>query len=144
MLRVEKATLGTFGEPELARLIDLRGWQAALPPALEDRYLLLVADQLRNLLDGQGWDEAHGPASAALPIALLLLTKAGARHLGEHFSVEMETLHEAMTLLRVTVDREIVSRMLQRQDGTLGTGLMQSLAVLVQNVSDPFKPACPA
>ena len=45
----------------------------------------------------------------------------------------MGTLHEAITLLNVTVDREIVNRMLQRHDGTTGAGLMQGLGLLIQN-----------
>jgi len=144
MLRVDKATLGKFGEPELASLIGLRGWQSVLPDALDDQQLLLVSDQLRDLLAGQGWDDTRGPGSAALPISLLLLSKAGAMHSGKDLDVAMDTLHEAMTLLSVTVDREIVSRMLHRQDGRIGAGLMQGLGALVQNVSEPFKSPCPA
>ncbi|MDT0139097.1 hypothetical protein [Acidovorax sp. PRC11] len=144
MLRVEKATLGKFGEPELASLIDLRGWQSVLPDALEDQQLLLVSDQLRDLLAGQGWDTARGPGSAALPISLLLLSKAGAKRSGEGLDVAMDTLHQVMTLLSVTVDREIVNRMLHRQDGCIGAELMQGLRLLVQNVSEPFESRCPA
>lgn len=144
MLRVEKATLGKFGEPELASLIKSRGWKSVLPDALDDQQLLLISDQLRDLLAGQGWDTARGPGSAALPISLLLLSKAGAKRSGKGLDVEMDTLHEAMTLLSVTMDREIVNRMLHRQDGTIGSGLMQGLGLLVQNYSDPFRPWRPA
>lgn len=77
MLRVQKKDLGQFGETELAALIHSRGWQSVLPHALGDQQLLLVADQLHDLLSGQGWDAARGPGSAALPITLLLLSKAG-------------------------------------------------------------------
>jgi len=133
MLRVEKATLGKFGEPELASLINARGWQAVLPESLDDHHLLLVSDQLRDLLAGQGWDATRGPGSAALPISLLLLSKAGAKLSGQGLDVEMGTLHEAITLLNVTVDREIVNRILQRHDGTTGAGLMQGLGLLIQN-----------
>lgn len=144
MLRVEKATLGEFGEPELASLINLRGWQSVLPDALADHQLLLVSDQLRDLLAGQGWNTARGPGSAALPISLLLLSKAGAKRSGNGLDVAIDTLHEAMTLLSVTVDQEIVNRMLHRQDGSIGAGLMQGLRLLVQNVSEPFESPCPA
>ena len=54
MLRVEKTTLGTFGEPELACLINSRGWKSVLPDALDDQRLLLISDQLRDLLAGKG------------------------------------------------------------------------------------------
>ena len=40
MLRVEKTTLGTFGEPELAGLINSRGWKSVSPDALDDQHLL--------------------------------------------------------------------------------------------------------
>nr|WP_060987793.1 hypothetical protein [uncultured Acidovorax sp.] len=133
MLRVEKTVLGKFGEPELAVLINSRGWKSVLPDALDDQHLLLISDQLRDLLAGKGWDVNRGPGSAALPISLLLLSKAGAKRLGKGIDVEMGTLHEAMTLLSVTVDREIVNRMLQREDGATGAGLMQGLGLLIQN-----------
>lgn len=133
MLRVEKTVLGKFGEPELAVLINSRGWKSVLPDALDDQHLLLISDQLRDLLAGKGWDVNRGPGSAALPISLLLLSKAGAKRLGKGLDVEMGTLHEAMTLLSVTVDREIVNRMLQREDGDTGAGLMQGLGSLIQN-----------
>ncbi len=144
MLRVEKTTLGTFGEPELAGLINSRGWKSVLPDALDDQRLLLISDQLRDLLAGKGWDTNRGPGSAALPISLLLLSKAGVKRQGKGLNVEMGTLHEAMTLLSVTVDREIVSRMLHREDGTIGSELMESLRLLAQSNSEPVRPPCTA
>ena len=89
MLRVEKTTLGTFGEPELAGLINSRGWKSVLPDALDDQHLLLVSEQLRDLLAGKGWDDTRGPGSAALPISLLLLSEAGADRLSKGFDVAM-------------------------------------------------------
>ena len=77
---------------------------------------------------------SRGPGSAALPISLLLLSKAGAKCAGTGLDLGMNTLHEAMTLLSVTVDREIVSRLLHRKDGNTGAGLMQNLEMLVRNV----------
>lgn len=133
MLRVEKTTLGTFGEPELAGLINSRGWKSVLPDALDDQHLLLVSEQLRDLLAGKGWDDNQGPGSAALPITLLLLSEAGAERLSKGFDVAMSTLHEAMTLLSITIDREIVSRILHRKDGPTGAELMESLRVLTHN-----------
>jgi len=144
MLRVQKATLGKFGEPELASRINSRGWKSILPAALDDQQLLLISDQLRDLLAGQGWDATRGPGSAALPISLLLLSKAGARRSGKGTNVELDTLHEAMTLLCIALDREIVNRMLHRQDDTIGSGLIQGLRLLVQNGSEPFKSPCSA
>ena len=76
MLRLEKATLGKFGAQDMMRLITSQGWEAILPDALDDNHLLLMSDQLRDLLSGSDWSGDHDPASAALPLALLLLTKA--------------------------------------------------------------------
>lgn len=142
MLRVQKKDLGQFGEPELAALIHSRGWQSVLPHALGDQQLLLVADQLHDLLSGHGWDAARGPGSAALPITLLLLSKAGVPRQGHGMDVEMDTLHEAMTLLSVTVDREIVRRMLQRGDDAADPGLMQGLEELVRYSQAPAEAPC--
>ena len=144
MLRVEKANLGQFGEPELATLIDSRGWQSVLPHALGDQQLLLVADQLRDLLSGQYWDAARGPGSAALPITLLLLSKAAVKRQGKSLDVKVDTLHEVMTLLSVTVDREIVNRLLERRDDTPSPGLMQGIKELVRysQAKVPSKAPC--
>ena len=144
MLRVEKTTLGTFGELELAGLINSRGWRSVLPDALDDQHLLLISDQLRDLLAGKGWDANRGPGSAALPISLLLLSKAGSKRLRKGLDVGMGTLHEAMTLLSITVDREIVSRMLHREDGTIGSELMEGLRLLAQNKSEAVWSPSPA
>jgi len=142
MLRVQKKDLGQFGEPELAALIHSRGWQSVLPHALGDQQLLLVANQLRDLLAGQGWDAAQGPGSAALPITLLLLSKAGVPHQGQGMDIEMATLHAAMTLFSVTVDREIVSRILQHRDDETDLGLMQGLKELVRYSQAPAEVPC--
>lgn len=144
MLRVDKATLGKFGEPELADLINSLGWRSVLPDALDDQQLLLVSGQLRDLLSGQGWDTTQGPGSAALPMSLLLLCKAGFTRQAKGLEIEMVTLHEAMTLLSVTVDREIVNRMLERRDDDAGPGLMQGIEELVRysQVKVPSKAPC--
>ena len=105
--------------------------RSVLPDALDDQQLLLVSSQLRDLLSGQGWDTTQGPGSAALPMSLLLLCKAGFTRQAKGLEIEMVTLHEAMTLLSVTVDREIVNRMLVRPDDAIGPELMQGLKELV-------------
>lgn len=134
MLRLEKATLGKFGAQDMMGLVQSRGWEAILPDALDDNHLLLVSDQFRDLLSGVGWNGDHDPARAALPIALLLLSRAGAKRLGDSLEIGMDTLQEALCLLNTAVDREIVNRLLQRQDATpIGTGLIDGLQVLVQH-----------
>lgn len=146
MLRLEKATLGKFGPQDMMGLITSQGWQAILPDALPDNHLLLMSDQIRDLLSGDGWNGGdREPASAALPLTLLLLTKAGANPSGDGFEVDLETLQEALCLLNTAVDREIVNRMLQRQDATpIGTGLIQGLQMLVQHAKEEAKSECHA
>ena len=145
MLRLEKATLGKFGAQDMLDLITSGGWEAILPDALVDKHLLLVSDQFRDLLSGVDWSEDHDPASAALPLALLLLTKAGAKRSGDSLEVGLETLQEALCLLSTAVDREIVNRMLHRQDATpIGTGLIQGLQMLVQYAKEQAESECQA
>jgi hypothetical protein len=136
MLRLEKATLGKFGAQDMMSLITSQGWEAILPDALHDNHLL----------SGDGWnDDDPEPSSAALPLTLLLLTKVGANPSGNGFEVSLETLQEALCLLNTAVDREIVNRMLQRQDATpIGTGLIQGLQMLVQHASDSADSDCHA
>ncbi len=115
-------------------LVTSRGWQAILPDALDDKQLLLVSGQFRDLLSGVSSNGGHDSVSAALPLALLLLSKAGAKRSGDSLEVGLETLQEALCLLNTAVDREIVNRMLQRQDPTpTGARLIQGLQMLVQH-----------
>lgn len=127
-------------------LITSQGWEAILPDALQDNHLLLMSDQLRDLLSGNDWnDDDPEPASAALPLTLLLLTKAGANSSEDGFEVCLETLQEALCLLNTAVDREIVNRMLQRQDATpIGAGLIQGLQMLVQHAKKEADSDCHA
>ena len=146
MLRLEKATLGKFGPQDMMGLITSQGWEAILPDALQDSHLLLMSDQIRDLLSGNDWnDDDPEPASAALPLTLLLLTKAGANSSEDGFEVGLETLQEALCLLNTAVDREIVNRMLQRRDVTpIGTGLIQGLQMLVQHAKEHADSTCHA
>lgn len=145
MLRLEKATLGKFGAQDMMGLITSTGWEAILPDALNDKQLLLVSDQFRDLLSGAGWNGDQDPAGAALPLALLLLSKAGAKRSGDSLEVGLETLREVLCLLSTAVDREIVNRMLQRQDATpIGTELMRGLQILVQHSREQADSTCHA
>ena len=145
MLRLEKATLGKFGAQDMMGLITSTGWEAILPDALDDKQLLLVSDQFRDLLSGAGWNEDQDPTGAALPLALLLLSEAGAKRSGDSLEVGLETLREVLCLLCTAVDREIVNRMLQRQDATpIGTELMRGLQILVQHAREQADSACHA
>lgn len=137
MLRLDKANLGKFGAQDMMSLIMSRGWEAILPDALNDNHLVLVSDQLRDILSGIGWNGDHDPARAALPLTLLLLTKAGAKRSGDSLEVGLETLQEAVCLLNTAVDREIVNRLLQRQDATpIGSGLIQGFQMLIEHAKE--------
>ena len=145
MLRLEKATLGKFGTQDMMALITSQGWESILPDALDDKHLLLVSDQFRDLLSGVESNGEHNYERAALPLTLLLLTKAGVSPSGKGFEVGLETLQEALILLSTAVDREIVNRMLQRQDVTpIGIELIQSLQMLVQHAREQADSACHA
>lgn len=145
MLRLEKANLGEFRAQDMMGLITSRGWEAILPDALDDNHLLVVSNQFRDLLSGVGWSGDHDPACAALPLTLLLLTKAGAKRSGDSLEMGLETLQEALCLLSTAVDREIVNRMLQRQDAIpIGTSLLQGLQMLVQHAQEHTDSECHA
>lgn len=119
-------------------LVTARGWEALLPDALDDNQLLLVSEQFRDLLSGIAWSGDQDPASAALPLTLLLLSKASAKHSDKSFDIELETLQAALCLLSTAVDREIVNRMLRRRDPLpLGEDLLQTLAVVIQDARQP-------
>lgn len=136
MLCLEKTTLGQFGAQEMMGLVNSGGVRAIMPDALNDQQLLLVSDQFRDLLAGVGRDEESTAVRAALPLTLLLLAQAGARRKDDYLEVEFETVQEALTLLSVAFDREIVNRMLKRREGRIvGTRLLQGLESLVQHAA---------
>lgn len=131
MLSVDKATLAPFGEEELQALIKSKSWKSILPSALGDAQLLQLSDQLRDLLSGKGWDTGRGKGSAALPMTLLLLSQAGAKH--QDLVSDMEMLHEVMMLLSIAADREIVDRMIQHRDLFTGSDLMDTFKGIVHH-----------
>ena len=58
--------------------------------------------------------------------------------------VDLEILQDALSLLSATFDREIVNRILNRQDRTpTGTALMLGLELLIQFAEKPADFACP-
>ena len=129
----------------MLRLITSQGWEAILPDALDDKQLLLVSDQFRDLLSGIAWSGDHDPARAALPLTLLLLANAGAKGSDESFEIGLDTLQAALCLLNTAVDREIVNRMLNRSDPSpLGVDLLQALVMLVQDAKEQADSECHA
>ena len=79
-------------------------------------------------------DEEPSKARAALPLTLILLAEVGAARTDNFVEVELETVREALSLLSVAFDREIVNRRLKGREGRIvGTRLMQGLESLVQH-----------
>src|SRR3989338_6552401 len=145
MLSLEKSTLGKFGAQDMMSLVTSRGWEAILQDALDDKQLLLVSDQFRDLLSGIAWSGDHDPARAALPLTLLLLAKAGGKGSDDSFEIRLDTLQAALCLLNTAVDREIVNRLLNRSDPSpLGEDLLQALVILVQDAKENAESACTA
>lgn len=130
MLHVEKKTLSPFGKNEIQALLTLKGWQGLLPHALSDDHLLRLADQLRDLCSGREWCDEQGSSDAAMPVALALLSRAGATP--EELSGDMDLVQGVITLLTIMTEREIVGRMLQRPDSPADQGLVKELEEVVR------------
>lgn len=122
MLRVDKTTLGRFGEPELLVLLDAKGWRGVLPKALSDENLLRLADQLRDMLSGNDRNATQEYECVALPIALLLVSKLGGNP--DVLMADMTKLQAVVTVLSYVVEREIVNRVLQANEGDPDSGLL--------------------
>src|SRR5450830_1198795 len=137
MLCVEKTTLGPFGEPELLVLLEAKGWRGALPKALSDEYLLQLATQLRDMLSGNDRNELQEHGCVALPIALLLVSKLGSDP--EVLMADMTKLQAVLTVLSYVVEREIVNRVLQCNEGDPDSGLLAMFQELLGNNDAPVQ-----
>lgn len=73
MLRLEKATLGQFGAQDMMDLITSGGWKSILPDALEDKKLLLISEQLRDLLSEIFFQGSAGMKITTPPVQPCLL-----------------------------------------------------------------------
>lgn len=134
MLQVDRANFEQIDGDDLASLLLTGGWEAVLPNALQDSHLLCVAEQLRGLLSGQEADRNDHHCSAGLTLTLLLLSRARPESIviGATMDVELETLHEAMSLLSFSVDREIASRVLDQRDDQSGEALVRAMEKLTR------------
>jgi|SRR5450830_723156 len=130
MLHVEKKTLSPFGKNEIQALLTQKGWRGLLPHALSDDHLLRLADQLRDIFSGSVWCDDQGSSDAAMPVTLVLLSKAGATP--EELEGDMDLVQGVMTLLTIMTEREIVGRILKRPDGPSDQGLMKELEEVVR------------
>lgn len=134
MLKVDRANLEEFDGGDLANLLASSGWEAVLPNALQDSQLLRVAEQLRGLLSGQDAGSEETKCSAALVMTLLLLSKVQSKKgaIGDAIEVELATLHEAMSLLSFSVDREIANRVLNQRDDPSDGALVSAMEKLTR------------
>lgn len=137
MLCVDKTTLGRFGEPELIALLDAKGWRGVLPKALSDENLLQLADQFRDILQGNDQTETQEHGCVALPIALLLVSELG----GDPavLTTDMITLQAVVTVLSYVVEREIVNRVLQCKEGDPDSGLLAMFQELLGSNGAPVQ-----
>lgn len=137
MLQVDRTNLEKFDGDDLASLLASHGWEAVLPNALQDAQLLRVAEQFRGLLSGQDKGTDEKQSSAALVMTLLLLAKVQPKKCvtGDAIEVELVTLHEAMSLLSFSVDREIANRVLNQKDSPSGGALVRAMEKLTRRRS---------
>lgn len=134
MLQVDRANFEQFDGNDLANLLLTGGWEAVMPNALQDSHLLCVAEQLRGLLSGQDADRDEQHCSVGLILTILLFSRArpDSRVIGETKDIELATLHEAMSLLSFSVDREIASRVLNQRDDQSGVALVRAMEKLTR------------
>ncbi len=129
----------------LAALVACGGGQDAAAPAPDALRASVLLSCLLAAGGAFGLGRHLGLSAAGSLLALLLLSKAGAKRSGDSLEVGLETLREVLCLLSTAVDREIVNRMLQRQDATpIGTELMRGLQILVQHAKEQADSACHA
>jgi len=128
MLQHELDDTEQFSGEDLMRILESGGWEEILPKSLPDHRLVSLANQLRGFL----WDEEElecgEDTTAALTLALLLLTKVDPSCLPFDESLpwggKEKLLREILMVLHVAVHQEIVNRLLSRPNDE------ESLAVL--------------
>ncbi|MBB6557465.1 hypothetical protein HNP48_000129 [Acidovorax soli] len=122
-----KATEEFSGE-DLMRIFDSGGWEEILPKSLPDQRLVSLAHQLRGFLWDEGELKPGEDTTAAVTLALLLLTKVDPSCLPFDESLpwagKEELLREILMVLHVATHQEIVNRLLNRPKD------VESLAVL--------------
>lgn len=105
-----------------------------MPNALSDSQLLCTSRGLRSLLYSDDWEREHDQSSPAVTMAMLLLLSCspevnvsdGAKRFG------LSTLQQAMAMLSLEVDREIVSRVLGKQGDEREGALTEILREIVE------------
>lgn len=134
MLFIEHPETGQFGHAEVTSIFKQGGWKALLPNALSDSQLLSASRGLRSLLYSNDWEDHPDQASPVVTMAILLLIscspEANATEHTRQFG--LSTLQQAMTMLSLDVDREIVSRVLGESSDEPEEALTEILRVLVE------------
>ncbi|MDD0812862.1 hypothetical protein PSQ20_21145 [Curvibacter sp. RS43] len=123
ILNIEKSTLEPFGEPELVRLIEVKGEAGLLPKALTDAQLLQLADQFREIQAGRKGPMLRVRDTVALPLVLTLVAESGIDL--EAMCSDASAIKDAMSVFSVVVDREIVNRLLQCTDDVADSGVSE-------------------
>lgn len=109
-----------------------------MPKALSDEHLLQLATQLRDMLSGNDRNELQEHGYVALPIALLLVSKLGGDP--EVLMADMTKLQAVLTVISYVVEREIVNRVLQCNEGDPDSGL---LAMFQELLGSGFQATAP-
>lgn len=141
MLFIERTEIGNFGHADVTSIFKKSGWRGLLPNALSDSQLLCTARGLRSLLYSDRWEEEHHLASPVMQMAILLLISCSQEvdAIEDTQQFGLSTLQQAMAMLSLNVDREIVSRVLGEQSDETVEALTEVLRVLAKQ--DLFEPA---
>lgn len=134
MLFIERPEVGHFGHAEVTSIFKQSGWKALLPNALSDSQLLSTSRALRSLLYSDDWETNPDQASPVVTMAILLLTSCSPGVSATEGTIQfgLSTLQQAMTMLSLDVDREIVSRVLGETSDEPEEALSEILRVLVE------------
>lgn len=134
MLFFENPEVGNFGHAEVTSIFEQGGWKALLPKSLSDSQLLSASRGLRSLLYSDDWEGNPDQTSPVVTMAILLLLgcspEINATEGTKQFN--LSTLQQAMTMLGLDVDREIVSRVLGEESNEPEEALTEILRVLVE------------
>jgi hypothetical protein len=135
MLRIDRSEVCNFGHADVSAIFQAGGWRALLPNALSDPHLLRTAEDLRSLLSDDEWDDQRSQESPVFAMAILLLESCGP--VGDAPQYDVATLQDAMSMLSLTVDREIVSRLLDDQSDETEEALTAMFRMLAERRAMP-------
>lgn len=134
MLYIERSEIGHFDHADVTSIFEQNGWRALLPTALSDSQLLCASRGLRSLLNSDDWEDDHDQTSPVVTMAILLLLSCGpdVNSTDGNRQFGLSTLQQAMAMLSLDVDREIVSRVLGEQSDDAEEALTEILRVLAE------------